>query len=45
MKAELELLRTLAEVEDDVQNRRVAYMQKSIYDLRESLVDRNNKNV
>lgn len=45
MKAELELLRTLAESEDDVQNGRVGSMQKSFDDLRESLVDRKNKNV
>ena len=45
MKAELELLRTLAEAEDDVQNGRVSSMQKSIDDLRESLMDRNNGNV
>ena len=45
MKAELELLRTLAEAEDDVQNGRVGSIQKSFDDLRESLVDRKNKNV
>ena len=45
MKAELELLRTLAEAEDDVQNGRVESMQKSFNDLRESLVDRKNENV
>src|SRR5699024_6140044 len=45
MKAELELLRTLAEAEDDVQNGRVKSMQKSFDDLRESLVDRKNENV
>lgn len=45
MKAELELLRTLAEAEDDVQNGRVESMQKSFDDLRESLVDRKNENV
>ena len=45
MKAELELLRTLAEAEDDVQNGRVASMQKSFIDLRESLVNRKNENV
>ena len=45
MKAELELLRTLAEAEDDVQNGRVGSMQKSFDDPRESLVDRKNENV
>ena len=45
MKAELELLRTLAEADDDVQNGRVGSMQKSFDDLRESLVDRKNENV
>lgn len=45
MKAELELLRTLAEAEEDVQNGRVAPMQESINDLRESLVNRKNENV
>ena len=45
MRAELELLRVLAEAEDDVQNRRVGSMQKSFNDLRESLVDRKNENV
>ena len=45
MKAELELLRTLAEAEDDVQNGRVSSIQESFDILRESLVDRKNKNV
>ena len=45
MKAELELLRTLAEAEENVQNGRVASMQESIDDLRESLVSRKNENV
>lgn len=45
MKAELELLRTLAEAEDDVQNGRMGLMQKSFDDLRESLVVRKNENV
>ena len=45
MKAELELLRTLAEAEDDVQNGRVGSMQESFDDLRESLVNRKNENV
>ncbi|MBU9712863.1 type II toxin-antitoxin system Phd/YefM family antitoxin [Evansella tamaricis] len=41
MKSELELLRTLAEAEDDVKNGRVAPMQNSIDDLRASLLERN----
>ena len=45
MKAELELLRTLAETEDDVQNGRVGSMQESFDDLRESLVKRKNEKV
>ncbi len=45
MKAELELLRTLSEAEDDVQNGRVESMQKSFDDIRESLVDRKNEDV
>lgn len=45
MKAELELLRTLAEAEDDVQNGRVSSMQESFDILRKSLVNRKNENV
>ncbi len=45
MKAELELLRTLAESEDDVQNGRLGSMQESFDNLRESLIDRKNENV
>jgi prevent-host-death family protein len=45
MKAELELLRTLAEAEDDVQNGRLGSMQKSFDNLRESLVKRKDKDV
>lgn len=45
MKAELELLRTLAEAEDDVQNGRVGSMQESLDRLCESLVNRKNENV
>jgi len=45
MKAELELLRTLAEAEDDVQNGRVGSMQESLDNLRESLLSRKNENV
>lgn len=42
MKSELELLRTLAEAEDDVENGRVASMQSSFDDLRVSLMERKN---
>lgn len=42
MKSELELLRTLAEAEDDVKNVRVAPMQDSFDDLRVSLLERKN---
>ncbi|HHX61406.1 MAG TPA: type II toxin-antitoxin system Phd/YefM family antitoxin [Epulopiscium sp.] len=45
MKAELELLRTLAEAEDDVQNGRVESMQKSFDDVRESLMNRKKEDV
>ena len=45
MKAELELLRTLAEAEDDVQNGRVSSIQESFDSLRNSLVNRKNENV
>ena len=45
MKADLELLRTLAEAEDDVENLRVSSIQKSIDDLRASLIKRKNDNV
>lgn len=43
MKAELELLRTLADAEDDVQNGRIGSMQESLDILRESLVKRKKK--
>lgn len=43
--SELELLRTLAEAEDDVQNGRMGSMQESLDKLRESLVNRKNENV
>lgn len=42
MKSELELLRTLAEAEDDVKNERLAPMQDSFDDLRTSLLERKN---
>jgi len=40
MKAELELLRTLAEAEEDVANGRVASMQNTFDDIREVLMKR-----
>lgn len=40
MKSELELLRTLAEAEDDVKNGRVAPMQNSFDHIRDSLLER-----
>ncbi len=42
MKSELELLRTLAEAEEDVKNGRVASIEDSIEDLRSSLLERKN---
>lgn len=42
MKSELELLRTLAEAEDDVKNGRLAPMQDSFDDLHASLLERKN---
>ena len=40
MKSELELLRTLAEAENDVVNGRVAPIQNTFDDIRKSLLDR-----
>lgn len=40
MKSELELLRTLAEAEEDIANRRVAPMQNTFDDIRKSLSER-----
>ena len=40
MKAELELLRTLAEAEEDVKNGRVASIQDTFGNIRESLLER-----
>ena len=40
MKSELELLRTLAEAEDNVKNGRVASMQDTFDNLRASLMER-----
>lgn len=42
MKSELELLRTLADAEDDVKHGRVAPIQDSFDDLRASLLERKN---
>ncbi|MGF7184927.1 prevent-host-death family protein [Desulfitispora alkaliphila] len=42
MKSELELLRTLADAEDDVENGRVGLIQDSFDDLRKSLMKRKN---
>ena len=42
MKSELELLRTLAEAENDVENGRLAPIQDSFNDLRASLLERMN---
>ncbi len=41
MKSELELLRTLAEAEEDVNNDRVADIQDTFDDIRKSLMERN----
>ncbi|MBD8006599.1 type II toxin-antitoxin system Phd/YefM family antitoxin [Bacillus norwichensis] len=45
MKAELELLRTLAEAEEDVQNGRLKPFEESVDVLRESLMNRKNEDV
>ena len=45
MKSELDLLRTLAEAEEDVKNGRVALMQDSFDQLRASLLDRKKSDV
>ena len=45
MKSELELLRTLAEAEDDVVNGRVASMQNTFDDIRKSLLERKSNEV
>ncbi len=42
MKSELELLKTLAEAEDDVKSGRVAQMQDAFDELRASLLERKN---
>ena len=43
MKSELELLRTLAEAEDDVTNGRVAPIQDTFDDIRSALLARGNE--
>ena len=43
MKSELELLRTLAEAEDDVTNGRVAPIQETFDDIRSALLARGNE--
>ncbi|MBW8349339.1 type II toxin-antitoxin system Phd/YefM family antitoxin [Bacillus sp. IITD106] len=45
MKSELELLRTLAEAEDDVKNGRVAPMQNSFDDIHGSFLERKKDEV
>ncbi len=40
MKSKLELLRTLAEAENDVENGRAAPMQDTFHDIRQSLLRR-----
>ena len=42
MKSELELLRNLAEAEDDVREGRIAPMQKTFDDIRATLMARKN---
>lgn len=42
MKSELELLRTLAEAEEDVANGRIETVQNTFDDVRKSLIERNN---
>lgn len=43
MKSELELLRTLAEAEDDVTNGRIAPIQDTFDEIRSSLLARKNQ--
>jgi len=45
MKSELELLRTLAEAEEDVVNGRVAPMQSTFDDIRKALLERKSDEV
>jgi prevent-host-death family protein len=42
LKSELELLRTLAEAEEDVREKRVAPMQNTFDDIRKVLSEKNN---
>lgn len=42
MKAELELFRTLAEAQDDVDNKRIAPIQSTFDDIRKNLLSRND---
>lgn len=45
MRSELELLRTLAEAEEDVVNGRVSPMQETFDDIRRSLLERKSDEV
>lgn len=45
MKSELELLRTLAEAEEDVVNERVAPIQETFDGIRKSLLERNSNEI
>ncbi len=45
MKSELELLRALAEAEEDVVNGRVAPMQNTFGDIRSSLLERKSNGI
>ena len=45
MKSELELLRTLAEAEEDVINGRTSSMQNTFDDIKKSLLERKNNEV
>ena len=45
MKSELELLRTLAEAEEDAINGRIAPMQNTFNDIRQSLLERKTNEV
>ena len=45
MKSELELLRTLAEAENDVKNGRVEPIQNSFDDIRKSLLERKTNEI
>lgn len=45
MKSELELLRTLAEAEEDAVNGRTAPIQDTFHDIRKSLLERKSHEV